>query len=44
MKIINPSYTYINGEFQKEIAVAFSDKIEAIDSLENLQKNYPEAE
>ncbi len=44
MKIINPSYTYINGEFQKDIAVAFSDKIEAIDSLENLQKDYPEAE
>ena len=44
MKIINPNYSYINGEFKEHIAVAFTDKIEAIDRLENLQKSYPDAE
>ena len=40
MKIINPTYTYINNSFQEGQAVAFSDKIEAIDTLSNLQKKY----
>jgi cytosine/adenosine deaminase-related metal-dependent hydrolase len=43
MTIINPEYIYLDNAFQKDIAVAFSNKIEAIDSLENLQKKYPEA-
>jgi len=43
MKIINPNYIYLNNQFQENMAVAFTDKIEAIDSLENLQKLYPNA-
>ncbi len=43
MKIINPSYIYLNSSFKENLAVAFSDKIEAIDTLENLQKSYPNA-
>ncbi len=43
MKIINPSYSYIDGEFKQNIAIAFSEKIEAIDTLETLQEKYPEA-
>jgi len=43
MKIINPNYIYLNGSFKENLAVAFSDKIEAIDTLENLQKSYPNA-
>ncbi len=43
MKILNPTYIYINGKFQENLAVAFNEKIEAIDSLEKLQKRYPNA-
>ena len=43
MTIINPTYLYINNTFQKNLAVAFDAKIQAIDSLENLQKLYPNA-
>ena len=43
MTIINPTYIYINGKFQENLAVAFDTKIQAIDSLENLQKKYPQA-
>ena len=43
MKIINPNYIYLNNEFKENMAVAFTNKIEAIDSLENLQKLYPTA-
>ena len=43
MTILNPTYIYINGEFQENLAVAFDKKIEAIDSLENLQKTYPQS-
>jgi len=43
MKIIDPNYLYLNNEFQENLAVAFSDRIEAIDSVENLQKAYPNA-
>ena len=44
MKIINPNHIYIDNHFEENLAVAFSDKIEAIDSLENLQVKYPDAE
>ncbi|HHB93920.1 MAG TPA: metal-dependent hydrolase, partial [Campylobacterales bacterium] len=44
MKIINPNYIYIDDIFQENIAIAFSDKIEAIDSIENLKIEYPDAE
>lgn len=43
MTIIAPNYIYLDGTFQENIAVAFDDKIEAIDSLENLTKHYPSA-
>ena len=43
MTIINPTYIYINNSFKENLAVAFSDKIEAIDSFENLQTQYPKA-
>ena len=41
MTIINPSYIYIDNSFKENLAVAFSNKIEAIDSIENLQQQYP---
>jgi cytosine/adenosine deaminase-related metal-dependent hydrolase len=43
MTIINPKYIYINNSFQENLAVAFTDKIEAIDTLENLRAKYPNA-
>ncbi len=43
MTIINPTYLYINNSFQENLAVAFSDKIEAIDTFEHLQSTYPNA-
>ena len=43
MKILNPNYIYINNEFQENVAVAFDNKIEAIDTIENLKKLYPQA-
>jgi len=43
MTIINPHYIYINNSFQENLTVAFSEKIEAIDSLENLKEKYPNA-
>ena len=43
MTIINPNYIYLDNGFKENLSVAFSDKIEAIDSLENLQKKYPNA-
>ena len=44
MKIISCKYTYLNGEYQKDIAVAFSNKIEKIAPLNELKKEYPKAE
>ena len=44
MTIIHPDYIYLDNGFQKNLAVAFSDKIEAIDNLETLQKEYPDAD
>ena len=43
MTILNTTYTYINNKFYKNIAIAYSEKIEAIDSLENLQTKFPNA-
>ena len=43
MTIINPDYIYIDNQFQQNRAVAFSNQIEAIDSIENLLKKYPNA-
>jgi len=43
MTIINPTYLYINNTFQKNLAVAFSNRIEAIDTIDNLLKKYPSA-
>jgi cytosine/adenosine deaminase-related metal-dependent hydrolase len=43
MTIINPTYIYIDHSFQENLAVAFSDKIEAIDTIQNLQSAYPTA-
>ena len=43
MTIINPNYIYINNKFQENLAVAFDKKIQAIDTVENLQKLYPNA-
>jgi len=43
MKIINPKYIYIDNSFQENLAVAFTDKIEAIDTLDTLRAKYPNA-
>ena len=43
MKIITCKYTYLNGEYKKDIAVAFNKKIEKIAPLDELKKEYPEA-
>lgn len=43
MTILNPTYIYLDNTFQKNLAVAFDEKIQAIDTLENLQKKYPNA-
>ena len=43
MTILNTTYTYINNKFYKNIAIAYNENIEAIDSLEKLQKKFPNA-
>ena len=43
MTIINPTYIYIDDDFKENLAIAFSDKIEAIDTIQNLQTTYPTA-
>jgi cytosine/adenosine deaminase-related metal-dependent hydrolase len=43
MTILNPNYIYLNSSFKESISVAFNNKIEAIDSLENLKSKYPNA-
>jgi len=43
MTIINPTYLYLNNEFQENLAVAFDETIQAIDTLEKLQNLYPNA-
>ena len=44
MKIITPNYTYIDNKFQENKSIAFSEKIEDIDTIENLTKKYPNAQ
>jgi len=43
MTIISTTYTYINNNFYQNIAIAYSEKIEAIDSLANLKIKFPNA-
>jgi cytosine/adenosine deaminase-related metal-dependent hydrolase len=43
MTILKTTYTYINENFYTNIAIAYSHKIEAIDSLVNLQIRFPNA-
>ena len=43
MTILKTTYTYINENFYTNIAIAYSHKIEAIDSLANLQMRFPKA-
>lgn len=43
MTILAPNYIYLDGTFHENIAVAFSDTIEAIDTLKNLRTHYPSA-
>ncbi len=43
MKIISCKYTYIDGEYKKDIAVAFNKKIEKIAPLNELKTIYPNA-
>lgn len=43
MTILVADYIYIDGHFIEDKAIAFSDKIEAIDEVNNLLKLYPNA-
>jgi len=44
MQIINAQYIYIDGEYKKNYAIAFKEKIEAIGNFDNLKNLYPKAE
>ncbi len=44
MKIISSKYTYINGEYKKDVAVAFNTKIVKIAPLNDLQAKFPNAQ
>ena len=44
MGILNPNYIYIDGDFKRDIAIAFNSKIELIDNIEILKDKYPDAE
>ena len=44
MKILLTDYIYTTDGYLQNKAIAFNNTIQAIDSLEHLQKNYPEAE
>ncbi len=44
MRILNPNYIYINGDFKENIAVAFNSKIESIDNIEKLKEKYQDVE
>jgi len=44
MKILVANYIYTPEGYIQNKAVAFNDTIQAIDSVENLQKTYPDAE
>jgi len=43
MTIISTTYTYINNSFYQNVAIAYNQKIEAIDSLVNLKIKFPNA-
>ena len=43
MKLITADYIYTPQGFVEEMAVAYDEKIEEIDRLENLEKKYPHA-
>jgi len=43
MKILVSDYIYVSGEFLKHKAVAFSDVIEEINSVDALRQKYPQA-
>jgi len=44
MKILRADYLYTSNGFVKNRAIAFTDTIEAIDTVEALQKRYPDAQ
>jgi len=44
VSIICPDYLYRNSKFEKGLAVAFGETIEAVDTPETLRRRYPEAE
>ncbi len=44
MTILNPNYIYMNKTFKENVAVAFNEHIQAIDTLENLKILYPHAQ
>jgi len=44
MKILTADYIYTTNGFVMDKAIAFTETIEAIDSLEDLKKQYPDAE
>jgi len=44
VKIIVADYLYIDGKYIENLAIAFDTHIRAVDALENLLKDYPDAE
>lgn len=44
MKLITADYIYTSQGFKENLAVAFDDKIEAVDTLQNLSKHYTDTE
>lgn len=44
MKIIGADYTYIDGEYKKNYAIAFETKIVAVAPYDEIISNYPESE
>ncbi|SFZ98092.1 BOX elements [hydrothermal vent metagenome] len=44
MKILVADYIYVLGSYLQNRAIAFTDTIQAVDSLNNLKKQYPNAE
>ena len=44
MKIISSKYTYIDGEYKKDVAVAFDKRIVKIGQLNDLQAEFPNSE
>ncbi|MGM0624008.1 MAG: aminofutalosine deaminase family hydrolase [Campylobacterota bacterium] len=44
MTIVKAGYLYVGGEFRSDLAFAYEDKIIAIESFENLQKRFKDAQ